>query len=181
MDLETLSEPSRQIASDVAAAEHFPFERCRHQHGRIANDQVLNAAQELMRVAGGWQAALALTAELARTLTGAYQVAITLAGRRPVCSSDSVEEGRPLRATVAAPIHEGERTIGHLEVCATEFGAFDEEDLRAVSVLAVLLSAMARLDAAKRQEAPRKPPLAARIVNRVEGMFPRTIRVHLVL
>jgi len=176
-----LSEPLPQVACDTATAERYPFERLRHQHGRIAKDQALNAARELMRVAGGWQAALALTAELARTLTGARQVAITLAGRRPVYSSDSFEEGRPVRATIAAPILEGERTIGHLEIRATELGAFDEEDLRALSVLATLLSDMARLDAARRQQAARKPPLATRIVNRMEGMFPRTIRVHLVL
>ncbi len=181
MALEILSEPLQQIGCDVAIAEHPPFERRRHQHSRIAKDQILHAAREFMKVAGGWQAALDLTAELARTLTGARQVAITLADRRPVYSSASVEEGQSVRATIAAPIHEGERTIGHLEICATEFGAFDEEDLQAASVLAALLSEMVRLDAAKRQQAALKPPLAARIVNRVEGMFPRTIRVHLVL
>jgi hypothetical protein len=156
----------------------LPEAKSRRLREWLAKHQILNAAREFMRVAGDWQAALDLIAEMTRTLTGAGAVEIVLAGRRALASA--IAEGLPIRATVAAPIEEGERIIGHLEICSTEFGAFDEADLRIVSVLAAVLSEMVRLRAAARQEAAAKPRLAARIVNRVEEIFPRTIRVRVV-
>ena len=141
-----------------------------------ARNQISNAAREFLQVAGDWQSTLDLIAELTRTLTGAGAVEIVVAGRRALASA--IAEGLPVRATVAAPLEEGERIIGHLEISSIEFGAFDEADLRIVSVLAAGLSEMVRLRAA--EEATRKPPLAVRIANRMEGMLP-TIRVRVVL
>ena len=152
--------------------------RARRLREWVARNQISNAAREFMGVAGAWQAALDLIAELTRTLTGAGGVEVVVAGRHAICST--VAEGLPVRATIAAPVEEGERIVGYLEICATEFGAFDEADLRLVSVLAAVLSEMFRLRAAEREEATRKPPLAARIVNRMEEIFPRTIRVRVV-
>jgi len=146
----------------------------------LAKNGVLNAAREFLSVAGGWQAALDLIAELTRMLTGAPGVSLTLAGGRPIYSS--LGEAPPIRTTVAAPVYQNEQIVGHLEIYSTEFGAFDEWDLRALSVLAAVLSEMVRLRAADRQEAaPKAPPLSARIVNRIEGMFPKTVRVRVVL
>jgi transcriptional regulator with GAF, ATPase, and Fis domain len=153
--------------------------RARRLREWLAKNQILNAAREFMGIAGSWQAALDLITELTRTLTGATGVELVVAGRR--APGSAIAEGLPIRASVAAPIEEGERIIGHLEICSTEFGAFDEADLRIVSVLAAMLSEMVRLHAAPRQEEPpRKPPLAVRIANRMEGMLP-TIRVRVVL
>ncbi len=146
----------------------------------MAENGVLNAAREFMSIAGGWQAALDLMAELARMLTGARGVAITLAvpGKPPIHSS--VGEDLPTRATVAAPIYESERIIGHLEISSTELGAFDEQDLGALPVLAAVVGKMVELRAIEPQEAAHKaPPLSARIVSRIEGIFP-TIRVRIV-
>ena len=142
----------------------------------IARNEISNAARELVRVADNWQASLELIAELTQTLTGASGVEIMVAGRRALAST--IATGLPVRATIAAPIEEGERIIGHVEICSTELGAFDEGALRIVSVLAAVLSEMARLHAAERQA---KPRLATRIVTRMEEMFPRTIRVRVTL
>lgn len=149
--------------------------RARRLREWVARNLISNAARELLRVADDWQTALDLIAEVTRTLTGAGGAEVVVAGRRAL--SPEIAEGLAIRATVAAPIEEGERIIGHLEICSTEFGAFDEADLRIVSVLAAVLSEMVQLRAAEHQEPPRKPPLAARIVNRMEGMLP-TIRVR---
>ena len=154
----------------------LPEVRARRLREWLAKHQILNAAREFMRIAGDWQTALDLMAALARTLTGAGGVEIMVAGRRALVSATA--EGLPIRATITAPIEEGERIIGHLEICSTELGAFDEADLRIVSVLAAVLTEMVRLRAAARQEAAPKPRLAARIVNRVEEIFPRTVRVR---
>ncbi len=146
----------------------------------MAENGVLNAAREFMSIAGGWQAALDLMAELARMLTGARGVAITLAvpGKRPIHSS--VGEDLPIRATVAAPIYESERIIGHLQISSSELGAFDEQDLGALLVLAAVVGKMVELRAAEPREAAHKaPPLSSRIVSRIEGILP-TIRVRVV-
>ena len=157
----------------------LPEAKARRLREWLAKNQILNAARELMGIAHSGQAVLDLIAELTRTLTGAGGVELVVAGRRALGSA--IAEGLPVRATIAAPIEEGEHIIGHLEICSTDFGAFDEADLRVVSVLAAVLSEMVRLQGADRQEPPRKPPLAARIVNRMEEIFPRTIRVRVVL
>ena len=266
MSLETLTEPPRQIVSDVATVEHRPSEQRQHQRSRIAamrptvvhfgrrnaglledlglggmrvralgrqvspgatvrlgfqlpgslelmrtdglvawvNDagevgiqfvklpeakarrlqewvarnQILNAARGFLRIADDWQPRLDLIAELTRTITGAGGVELVVAGHHALTCG--IAEGLPIRSTITAPIEEGERIIGHLEICSTEFGAFDEADLRVVSVLAAVLSEMVRLPADAQQEPPRKPPLTTRIVNRMGGIFPRTIRVRVV-
>lgn len=169
-------------ANDLAEAGIRFVKLSESQTGRLrewcAKNQIVNAAREFMRVAGGWQAALDLTAEVTRTLMGGSGVALTLAGGRSI--HFPAEEALPVRTTVAAPVHQDERIIGHLEIRSAEFGAFDEGDLRAVSLLASMLSEMARLRAAEEQEAAPKPRLATRIVNRVEGMLPKTVRVRLV-
>jgi transcriptional regulator with GAF, ATPase, and Fis domain len=144
-----------------------------------SENQIASAAQELMGVAGGWPAALELIAELARTVTGAGGASITLSGRGRACCS--VEEKLPVRATLAAPIYEGEQAVGQLEVYAVDFGAFDEADLRALSMLAALLSEMVQRRAAPKPEVAPKPPLATRIADRMEGIWPRTVRVRVVL
>ena len=150
--------------------------RARRLREWVARNLISNAARELLRVADDWQAVLDLIADLTRTLTGASGVELAVAGRRALGFASA--EGLPVRATIAAPVEEGERIVGYLEICATEFGAFDEADLRLVSVLAAVLSEMLRLRAA--EEAVRKPPLAVRIANRMEEIFPRTIRVRVV-
>jgi len=144
-----------------------------------SENQIASAAQELMGVAGGWPAALELIAELARTVTGAGGASITLSGRGRACCS--VEEKLPVRATLAAPIYEGEQVVGQLEVYAVDFGAFDEADLRALSMLAALLSEMVQRRAAPKPRVTPKPPLATRIADRMEGIWPRTVRVRVVL
>jgi len=142
----------------------------------MARNGVANAARELMRVAGGWQAALDLTAELTRILTGARTVAITLDDRPPVHSGGDVD--LPARSTVAAPIYASQRPIGYLEISSPALGAFDEQDLSALPVLATLLGEMVELRAAA-SRVPAPSALSARIISRLEGMLP-TIRVRLV-
>jgi hypothetical protein len=140
----------------------------------MAINGVANAAREFMRVAGGWQAALDLTVELTRILTGARAVAITLADRPPIYSS--VDDDLPIRSTVAAPIYASQRLLGHLEISSPHLGAFDEQDLSALPVLAALVGEMVELRAAGLREPAR---LSARILSRLEGMLP-TLRVRLV-
>ena len=145
-----------------------------------SENQIASAAQELMAVAGGWPAAVELISELARSITGTPFATVTLSGKQ----SSSGYEGPSFRTTVAAPIHENEQIIGHLEVSSTELDAFDEADLRAVSMLGAVLSEMVRLRSARKPDMPLefapKPWFAARIVNRMEGMLP-TVRVRLIL
>ena len=181
------SEPMRTSgvvawANDVAEAGiqfvRLPESQARRLGEWLAKNQISNAARELMRVADDWQTALELIAEVTRTLTDAGGAEIMLAGQRALAST--IAEGLPIRSTIAAPIEDSERVIGHLEICSTEFGAFDEADLRIVSVLAAVLSEMVRLRAAPQQEPQRKPPLTTRIVNRMEEILPRTIRVRVV-
>jgi GAF domain len=135
----------------------------------------------LLQLAGSWPAALELIAGLARTLTGA-PAAVRLEGRRRVRSR--ADQGPSVRSTVAAPIYESDRIVGHLEVSSNQFEAFDEADLRAVSMLAAVLSEMRRLRSAPRPDPlpalPPKPWLAVRIAHRMEGMLP-TVRLRLVL
>jgi hypothetical protein len=144
----------------------------------VARHGIANAAGELVTVAGGWQAALDLMAALARMLTGARGVAIILSGKRLFYSSESGDV--PIRATVAAPIYECQRIIGHLEISSPQLGAFDEGDLVVLPVLAAVIGEMVELRAAQSREAShRASALPARIVSRIEGMFP-TIRVRIV-
>ena len=153
-----------------------------------AKNDLGNAAREFMRVAGGWQAALDLMAEMTHLLIGASSVAITLValGKHPICSW--VDEGQPIRETVAAAIYQNERIVGHLEISSPALGAFDEQDLAALSALAAVVSEMAQmraemveLRAAEQRERARKASrLSTRIVSRIEGIIP-TIRVRLVL
>lgn len=146
-----------------------------------------NAARGFMYVAGGWQAALDLTAEVTHLLIGASSVAITLValGNYPICSW--VDEGLPVRETVAAAIYQNERIVGHLEISSPTLGAFGEEDLGALSMLAAVVSEMLRMRAeiaerraAEQQEIPPKASRLSTIVSRIEDMIP-TIRVRLVL
>lgn len=143
----------------------------------LAKNEVLNAAREFMKIAGGWQAALELIKELTRMLTAARGVAITLtAAKSPI--PPAAEDPQPVRATVAAPIYKSERIVGHLEISSTELGAFDEEDLGLLPVLAGLVSEMIELRAAQLREPARKASaLPARIAGRIEGMFP-TVRLR---
>ena len=182
-----LAEPVRTAGvvawiNDVAEAGiqfvKLPEAQARRLREWLAKNQISNAAREFLGVASDWQAALELIAELTCSLTDAGGVEIVVAGQRALAAA--IADGLPIRSTIAAPIEDSERVIGHLEICSTEFGAFDEADLRIVSVLAAVLSEMVRLRAAPQQEPPRKPPLATRIVNRMEGIFPRTIRVRVV-
>ena len=151
--------------------------RARRLREWLAKHQILNAAREFMRVADDWQARLELIAGLTRTITGASGVELVVAGNRAL--GCTVPDGLLVRSTIAAQIEDNERMIGHLEICSIEFGAFDEADLRMVSTLAAVLSEMVRLSVATPEESPRKPPLATRIANRMEGMLP-TIRVRVV-
>ena len=145
----------------------------------MAKSRTWNAGREFMRVAGGWPAALDLMADLARMLTGARGVAITLAATEKRFYS-SIEEGLCTRSTVAAPIYESERIVGHLEIFSSELGAFDERDLSTLPVLAAVVGEMITLRAAAQQESARKAArLSSRIVSRIEDMFP-TIHVRLV-
>jgi signal transduction protein with GAF and PtsI domain len=144
----------------------------------VARNGMANAARELVTVAGGWQAALELIAALARMLTGARGVAIILSGKRLFYSCESGD--LPIRATLAAPIYQCQRIIGHLEVFSPELGAFEERDLGVLPVLAAVIGEMVEQRAAQSQESRHKASaLPARIVSRIEGMFP-TIRVRLV-
>jgi PilZ domain len=144
----------------------------------VARNGVANAAQELVGVAGGWQPALDMVAQLARMLTGACGVAIILSGERLLYPAEGGD--LPARATVAAPIYEGQRIIGHLEISSPQLGAFDEQDLGALPVLASLIGEMVDLRAAQLRQPKRKvSALPARIVSRIGGMFP-TVRVRLV-
>jgi hypothetical protein len=144
----------------------------------VARHGIANAAGELVTVAGGWQAALDLMAALARMLTGARGVAIILSGKRLFYSSESGDV--PIRATVAAPIYECQRIIGHLEISSPQLGTFDEGDLVVLPVLAAVIGEMVELRAVQSREAShRASALPARIVSRIEGMFP-TIRVRIV-
>jgi len=145
----------------------------------MATNRTLNAGREFMQVAGGWPAALDLMADLTRMLTGARGVAITLAAPEQRFYS-SLEEGLQIRSTVAAPIYESERVVGHLEIFSSELGAFDEQDLSTLPVLAAVVGEMITLRAAAQQESARKAArLSTRIVSRIEGLLP-TIRVRLV-
>jgi len=180
MALETLPQELAEITRSAAGAV-WPAPEPRQPRTWTTSIEVANAAREFMRVAGGWQAALHLMAELTRILTGACGVAITLAvaGKDTVYSSGDQEP--PIRAMIAAPIYESERIIGHLEISARELGAFDEQDLSALPVLAAVVGKMAEeLRAAEQRQAGRKPPLSARIVSSMEGIFP-TVRVRLLL
>ncbi|MFZ3210397.1 MAG: GAF domain-containing protein, partial [Terriglobales bacterium] len=115
----------------------------------------------------------------ARMLTGARGVAITLAAPEKRFYS-SQEEGLTIRSTVAAPIYESERIVGHLEIFSSELGAFDERDLSTLPVLAAVVGEMITLRAAEQRESARKAErLSSRIVSRIEGMLP-TIHVRLV-
>jgi len=145
----------------------------------MAKSRTWNAGREFMRVAGGWPAALDLMADLARMLTGARGVAITLAATEKRFYS-SIEKGLSIRSTVAAPIYESERIVGHLEIFSSELGAFDERDLSTLPVLAAVVGEMVTLRAAEQRESARKSArLSSRIVSRIEDMFP-TIHVRLV-
>ena len=145
----------------------------------MATNRTSNAGREFMQVAGGWPAALDLMADLTRMLTGARGVAITLAAPEQRFYS-SLEEGLEIRSTVAAPIYEKERIVGHLEIFSNELGAFDEPDLSTLPVLAAVVGEMITLRAAAQQESARKAErLSTRIVSRIEGLLP-TIRVRLV-
>ena len=143
----------------------------------LAKNEVLNAAREFMKIAGGWQAALELIAELTRTLIPASSVAVTIASGKPPMPSPAVD-AQPVRATVAAPIYKSERIIGHLEISSAQLGAFDEQDLSLLRMLAAMASEMNALRAAPSRELTPKPPQrVAGIVSRIEGMFP-TVRVR---
>jgi hypothetical protein len=132
----------------------------------------------LVTVAGNWPAALDLVAELARMLTGARGVRIILSGKCRLYPAEGAD--LPIRATVAAPIYECQRIIGHLEIFSPQLGAFDERDLGTLPVLAALIGEMGELRAAQsRQPKHKASALPARIVSRIEGMFP-TIRVRIV-
>lgn len=149
----------------------------RRLHEWTARNGIANAAREFMSIAGSWQPALDLMAELTRMLTGARGVALRLTDQRPIFSS--VDDDLPVRTTVAAPIYAGRRIIGHLEISSPELGAFDERDLSALPVLAALTGGMVELRAAAlREPAPKTPRLSARIASRIESMIP-TIRVRL--
>jgi hypothetical protein len=168
---------SAEAGIRFAALSESPARRLREW---IARNESFSAAREFMRVAGGWQAALELMAELIRMLTGARGVAVTLAApeKRPLCCS--VDKELPIRATVAAPVYGGERIIGHLEISSPELGAFDEQDLGALKVLAAVVSEMVELRAAElRQPARKASRLSARVLSRIEGILP-TIRVRVV-
>lgn len=146
----------------------------------MAKNRTWNAGREFMHVAGGWPAALGLMADLTRMLTGARGVAITLAATEKRTFYSSLEEGLAIRSTVAAPIYESERIVGHLEIFSSELGAFDERDLSTLPVLAAVVGEMVTLRAAEQRESARKAArLSSRIVSRIEGMFP-TIHVRLV-
>jgi hypothetical protein len=146
----------------------------------LAKNEVLNAAREFMKIAGGWQAALDLIRELVRMLTGARGVAITMAPAAKSPASPKAQDEVPVRATVAAPIYKSERIVGHLEISSTELGAFDEQDLGLLPVLAAMVSAMLELRSAQsRKPTPKPPKPTAGIVSRIEGMFP-TVRLRFV-
>ena len=138
----------------------------------ITHNRPSDAGREFLQIAGGWPAALDLMADLTRMLTGARGVAITLAANDKRFYS-SLEEGLTIRSTVAAPIYEKERIVGHLEIFSSELGAFDEQDLSALPVLAAVVGEMISLRDSKQQESARKSVgLSTRIVNRIEGLFP---------
>jgi hypothetical protein len=144
----------------------------------VGKNSIASAARELVRVAGGWQEALDLMAELARMLTGARGVAVILSGKRLFHTSENGD--LPIRTTVAAPIYQGQGIIGHLEISSPHLGAFDERDLGALPLLAAVIGEMAELRAAQSRESRQKAPaLPARIVSRIEGLFP-TVRVRIV-
>lgn len=145
----------------------------------MAASRPSNTGREFLQVAGGWPAALDLMADLARMLTGARGVAISLADTEKRFYS-SLEQGLVIRSTVAAPIYQKERIVGHLEIYSGELGAFDEQDLSTLPVLAAVVGEMISVRAAQQQESARKATrLSSRIVSRIEGMFP-TIHVRLV-
>lgn len=144
----------------------------------MARNGIANAARELFRVAETWQAAFGLVSQVARLLTGASGVALTLADQGPIYAL--VDDDVPVRSTVAAPIYASQRVIGHLEISSPQLGAFDELDLSALPVLAALVGELVELRAAGlRQPPPKVPRLSARIASRIEGMLP-TIRVRIV-
>ena len=145
----------------------------------MATNRTANAGREFLQVAGGWPAALDLMADLTRMLTGARGVAISLRANENRFYS-SLEEGLRVRSTVAAPIYERERIVGHLEIFSSELGAFEEQDLSTLPVLAAVVGEMITLRSSQQQESARKAArLSSRIVNRIEGLFP-TIHVRLV-
>jgi len=145
----------------------------------MSSNRTWNAGREFIKVAGGWPAALDLMADLTRMLTGARGVAISLTTTEKRFYS-SMEEGLSIRSTVAAPIYERERIVGHLEIFSSELGAFDERDLSTLPVLAAVVGEMITLRSAEQQESKRKAArLSSRIVSRIEGMFP-TLHVRLV-
>jgi hypothetical protein len=148
--------------------------------GRI--DRIASAARELLDLARSPEAALDLTAELARMLIGVPDVAIRKVAATNGFTHSSADQDLPVRSTVAAPIYEKQRIIGHLEISSNELGAFDEQDFRTLSLLAALASAIASSIPAPtpaREVSPKLPPLSTRIASRLEGMLP-TIRVRLV-
>ncbi len=144
----------------------------------MARNSFANAARELFGVAGGWQDAFVLVSQVARTLTGAGGVALTLAGEGRIYRFE--DDDLPVRSTLAAPIYANQRIIGHLEISSPQLGAFDEMTLSTLPVLAALVSEMIELRAAGlRQPAPKTPGLPARIAHRIESMLP-TVRVRIV-
>ena len=144
----------------------------------MATNRTPNAGREFMQIAGGWPAALDLMADLTRMLTGARGVAITLVATERRFYS-SLEPGLAVRSTVAAPIYDRERIVGHLEIFSSELGAFDEQDLSTLPVLAAVVGEMITVRAADQRESARKNArLSSRIVSRIEGIFP-TIHVRL--
>jgi PilZ domain len=146
----------------------------------LAKNQIFSAAQEFLRAAGGWPAALQLMAELTHMLTGASGVAISLLSSGGHSIHASAGERLSGRSTIVAPIYEQEQILGHLEICASELGAFDEHDMEGLRVLAALVGEMVEVRAAElRETAKRASQLSARIVNRIERVLP-TIRLRLV-
>jgi len=145
----------------------------------MATSRTSNAGREFLKVAGGWPAALDLIADLTRMLTGARGVAITLAATDKRFYS-SLDKDLAIRSTVAAPIYDRERIVGHLEIFSSELGAFDEQDMSTLPVLAAVVGEMITFRASEQQESARKAArLSNRIVSRIEGLFP-TIHVRLV-
>ena len=149
--------------------------RFRQELARIG---IANAARELFRVAGSWQAAFSLVSQIARLLTGATGVALTLDDEGRIHAEPDDEH--PVRSTVAAPIYASQRVVGHIEISSSQLGAFDELDLTVLPVLSALVGEMIELRAAgKRQPPPTAPRLTVRIASRIESLLP-TVRVRIV-
>jgi hypothetical protein len=161
---ETIESLGRVRWTDGAAKAGIQFtvtaERVASQLRHWLSKNLSKAAQEFMNAAGGWQPALQMMAELTRLLTGANGATISLvqSGRPTLASAGESLSGR---STIVAPIYQRDQILGHLEICASELGAFDEDDIEGLRVLAALVGEMLEVRAADLHEPARRIAYAA--------------------